>query len=365
MSHYAEAYGAPDDRPHTQFVYADVFPDGRVPPNPTILGRGSPAPLFPRLPNDAREAKTGWVETDADGTKTATPAGPNRFTVDVVSPMDKVYSSTLRRLYTFDPARGLVVGDERQTSLARGHGNGTGTTKLTSVKAVAPGELAKLASEADGYFAAIDAYNAALWPARRHAPDSAKAKLDAAFAALKSSAAGATLPELKAQYAERLGNHDATARAVRERIEREAEILGKLAYDFEATDLNGKPVKLADLKGQVVVMDFWYRTCSWCVKAMPQVNGLVDDFRAKPVAVLGMNTDRAKTDAEFVAKAMGLKYPTICVGDELPEEYGVRTFPTLVIIDKRGVVRDLQSGYSATLRADVGKVVRELLAEKP
>jgi len=88
------------------------------------------------------------------------------------------------------------------------------------------------------------------------------------------------------------------------------------------------------------------------------------DFAGEPVAVVGMNTDRVKADAEFVIKEMGLKYRTLRIKHDLADKFGVTGFPTLVLIDKKGVVRDLHVGYSPTLRADVGKAVRGLLAEK-
>jgi hypothetical protein len=47
--------------------------------------------------------------------------------------------------------------------------------------------------------------------------------------------------------------------------------------------------------------------------------------------------------------------------DDLPEKYGVRGFPTLIIIDPAGIVRDVHVGYSPTLRADVAKVIEGLL----
>jgi thiol-disulfide isomerase/thioredoxin len=90
----------------------------------------------------------------------------------------------------------------------------------------------------------------------------------------------------------------------------------------------------------VVVLDFWYRGCGWCIKAMPQLNALAGQFEGRPVAVLGMNTDRDEADAKFVSDAMGLKYETLrALG--IPEKYGVQGFPTLVVIDPERKVRDM------------------------
>ena len=56
-------------------------------------------------------------------------------------------------------------------------------------------------------------------------------------------------------------------------------------------------------------MDFWYRGCGWCMYAMPQVKQLAEDYKDKPVVVLGMNTDRNEEDARFVVKELGLDVP--------------------------------------------------------
>src|SRR5262249_17753791 len=148
-----------------------------------------------------------------------------------------------------------------------------------------------------------------------------------------------------------------------EEVGRRAKVVGKAAEPFEKKDIDGKAVRLADLKGKVVVLDFWYRGCGWGIKAMPQINGLAEDFKGKPVAIFGMNTDREEEDAKFVIEKMGLKYPTLkAIG--LPQKFGVQGFPTLIVIDQQGKVHDLHVGYTPTLRQDVGRQIKALLEKK-
>jgi thiol-disulfide isomerase/thioredoxin len=118
--------------------------------------------------------------------------------------------------------------------------------------------------------------------------------------------------------------------------------------------------ELAGYRGKVVVLDFWYRGCGWCIRAMPQLNALAEQFRGRPVAVLGMNTDREKANAQFVVDAMGLKYMTLRA-EGIPEKYKVRGFPTLILIDPEGTVRDVHVGYSPTLRAELARAIEDLL----
>ena len=83
------------------------------------------------------------------------------------------------------------------------------------------------------------------------------------------------------------------------------------------------------------MLDFWYRGCGWCIRAMPQMKEVVAHYQAQPVEVFGMNTDDDEADARFVVDKLALNYPTL-KADGLPEKYGVRGFPTLVIIDQSG-----------------------------
>jgi thioredoxin-related protein len=95
---------------------------------------------------------------------------------------------------------------------------------------------------------------------------------------------------------------------------------------------------------------------------MPQIKEVAEHFRDKPVAVLGMNTDRQEKDARFVVEKLKLNYPTL-KAEGLPEKYKVRGFPTLVIIDQEGVVRGRHVGYSPTLREEVTRTIDGLLAD--
>ena len=80
------------------------------------------------------------------------------------------------------------------------------------------------------------------------------------------------------------------------------------------------------------------------------------------MAVLGMNNDDDEKDARFVVDAMQLTYSVLKATD-VPAKYNVHGFPTLIIIDQEGKVHDVHIGYSKTLRADISKIIKELLAQ--
>ena len=102
-------------------------------------------------------------------------------------------------------------------------------------------------------------------------------------------------------------------------------VLNKTAATWTTTDLAGQKHSLEDYRGQVVALDFWYRGCGWCLRAMPQVKALADQFHGQPVVILGVNTDQKDADAQFVVDKLQLNYLTLH-GTGIPEKYGVQRF---------------------------------------
>jgi peroxiredoxin len=360
--------GKKTDQPaQTRIVYADIFPDGRVQMNKTIQYRSHPGALFPKLPRDAAQAKAGWESAQDDEKTTFKPLGvADGFAFEAVkdSPMDKIYLSSSKSKYTFDTTKGFVIRAESENTQGYGfNGKGTGTTELVSVKMMEPTAIQAFADAADQYFAAVAAYEGKTDAAEKAPPEEARALLAKAVEGLKAAGEGLKNEEFKADLAEKVAQHGRMEKYYLDGAERRAKFLGKPAAEFETTDIDGKKVKLSDLRGQVVVLDFWYRGCGWCIKAMPQMNQLADDFAGKPVAIFGMNTDRNEADAKFVIEKMALKYPTLKAEGQ-PEKFGVQGFPTLIVIDQQGRVHDIHVGYTPTLREDVGKQIRDLLASK-
>jgi thiol-disulfide isomerase/thioredoxin len=195
-------------------------------------------------------------------------------------------------------------------------------------------------------------------------PNEARKLMDEGEQIVKSAREKVTLPLITKLLDDDLSNHKRYLESSLESAKMLAENLNKPAADWTLKDVDGKTHSLADYKGKVVMLDFWYRGCGWCIRAMPQIKQVVDDFKGQPVVVLGMNTDRDVNDAKFVIEKLGLNYQTLRADQDLPGKYGVRGFPTLIIIDPKGVVRDIHVGYSPDLKEQVEKSVKKLLPER-
>ena len=141
-------------------------------------------------------------------------------------------------------------------------------------------------------------------------------------------------------------------------------VTNKPAFDVSANDLDGHPHRLSDYHGKVVVLDFWYRGCGWCTRAMPEIKKVAEDFEGKPVVVLGMNVDAEPEDAKFVVAAMGLNYPTLKIDFTTARKFDIQGYPTVLVIDAAGIVRDFDEGYSPTMRTDLDKKIQSALDRK-
>jgi thiol-disulfide isomerase/thioredoxin len=123
------------------------------------------------------------------------------------------------------------------------------------------------------------------------------------------------------------------------------------------------PPSIGALRGRVVLLDFWATWCAPCRNAMPKLTALQARYAAQGLSVLGVSTEDAQEVALF-AQRMPMRYAVaVDKHAETTRSYGVASLPTLVVIDKRGVVRDVSVGYDPVEDARLETTVRALLAE--
>lgn len=142
---------------------------------------------------------------------------------------------------------------------------------------------------------------------------------------------------------------------------------GVRAPDLSVTTLDGQTIRLSELRGKRVVLDFWATWCPPCVKEIPHYIELVKDPEAKDVIVIGISSENASKLNTFVNEH-GVNYAIASASDEmLPEPYrSIRSIPTTFFIDRNGVIQTVFEGYrdyedlrAAALAADYQGEVRE------
>lgn len=125
------------------------------------------------------------------------------------------------------------------------------------------------------------------------------------------------------------------------------------APDFTLNDLNGKPVKLSDYKGKIVLLNFWGTWCKYCVDEMPDLNEAHKEISKNGEAViLAVNDTSTEKPGDAGVKAVKdfakqykLSMPVVLDMDgSITAKYGVSGYPTTFVIDKDGSIYGYQSG---------------------
>jgi thiol-disulfide isomerase/thioredoxin len=136
---------------------------------------------------------------------------------------------------------------------------------------------------------------------------------------------------------------------------------GMVAPALQATLVMGNgPVELSDLRGRVVLVDFWASWCGPCRMMMPALNRLAQRYNAQGLTVVGV-TDEPANIARQVGAEMGIRY-ALATSATCARRYQVQGLPTLVAIDRAGRVREVTVGFEGPRRLEM--LVAQLLAER-
>ena len=127
----------------------------------------------------------------------------------------------------------------------------------------------------------------------------------------------------------------------------EVSLEGKAAEDFELPLLDGGTVKLSELKGKTVVLDFWATWCGPCRKAMPIVEKVTEEFADKGVVLYTVNLQEDAETIKAFLQATNLK-PKVALDKEgkVGSAYGAPPIPSIILVGTDGVVRKVYRGIS-------------------
>lgn len=130
---------------------------------------------------------------------------------------------------------------------------------------------------------------------------------------------------------------------------------GKALPEFKMKRLDDVELTNKDIKGKVVVIDFWATWCGPCKAAAPTLNAIHDEFKDKGLMVIGANLAergpdnkriQTKDNAVAYVKEHGYGYTFTYGNDDLGKQWKVPGYPTFFIVDKKGVVREVMVGFN-------------------
>jgi len=129
--------------------------------------------------------------------------------------------------------------------------------------------------------------------------------------------------------------------------------IGSHLPDFSVKDLQGHPLSSADLRGKVVLVDFWATWCQPCKKEMPGYQNLADRYGAPGFVVIGFKFDTMPDmeDPLQFARKIGVRYPLAVATEDVKQKFGgIEGLPTTMLYDRQGILRTKIVGFEYTNR---------------
>ena len=119
------------------------------------------------------------------------------------------------------------------------------------------------------------------------------------------------------------------------------------APSFSLKTFDGKMVRLSDLKGRPVVLDFWATWCRPCRTSMPHLDELQKRYESRGLVVIGLSVDEgSQAEVRRFAQSLGVSFRLGMANDHVLDDYGpIRFLPTTFFIDRRGQMVRRVRGY--------------------
>lgn len=139
---------------------------------------------------------------------------------------------------------------------------------------------------------------------------------------------------------------------------------GQPAPDFALRALDGPTLRLRELRGQVVLLNFWATWCAPCREEMPQLTRLHTKYRAAGLTVVGVNVDDDSRNTADVARKLGVNFPVLLDSEkQVSKLYALASMPSTVLIDRDGQVRHVHKGYREGFAELYEQQIRSLLKD--
>ena len=136
------------------------------------------------------------------------------------------------------------------------------------------------------------------------------------------------------------------------------------AKDFTLKSRDGKNLRLAEMRGQVVMLNFWASWCGPCRQEMPILEQLNNKYKKLGFTVWGVNVDEDPALAEKLLKETNVTFPILLDSKSTVSElYGVDAMPTTVMVDRDGNVRFRHRSYKPGTEVEYENQIKALVKE--
>lgn len=135
-------------------------------------------------------------------------------------------------------------------------------------------------------------------------------------------------------------------------------LVGAQMPGFVLPDFENKDIASADLKGKVVLLDFWEVWCGPCIASMPKVQELNRKYSDKGLMVYGVMSERDQLEvAKLMVQKRQISFPMLQSDPGTNKVFGIVAVPTYVLVDREGVVRFTSEGFSEELEKEIVRLL--------
>jgi len=136
------------------------------------------------------------------------------------------------------------------------------------------------------------------------------------------------------------------------------------APNFTLKSLSGKNLKLSEMTGNVVLINFWASWCGPCREEMPLLNALHKKYEPLGFTVIGVNVEEQAANARGFLNDFPVDFPVLLDNkNQVSKMYNVIAMPTTVVVDRDGNMRFLHKGYKPGDEEKYRKMVKKLVRE--
>ena len=115
--------------------------------------------------------------------------------------------------------------------------------------------------------------------------------------------------------------------------------VGRLAPELQLENLAGEQVRLSDLRGRPVMINFWAAWCGFCRIELPEMQEVYESYRDQGFTILAVDVQDDRTEVKSFVEELGLTFPVLLDSrGEVSRSYRIRGLPTSYFVDQDGVI---------------------------
>jgi thiol-disulfide isomerase/thioredoxin len=130
--------------------------------------------------------------------------------------------------------------------------------------------------------------------------------------------------------------------------EQRSRMIGIKAPNFSERSIKNKKLDSKKLLDQIIVYNFWFTTCPPCKAEIPKLNQLRDKYKDKNIEFIAIALDPEYLIQEYIQKNP-FNYDIIAEGRWIAEKFEISSYPTNIVVDKKGVVQFYEVGYKSDI----------------